>query len=352
MTMDANAGATVDEPAFRPYLVHVSRVQRLSPHFMRITFAGDDLAGFGTDGYDQRIKLLLPLPDGTWPDPLLFERDSISRGAWYEQWRALPAGRQYTIRTYTIRKAQPERGEVVVDFVIHEGAGPAGAFAARAKPGDEAGIVGPNARSADSAIGIDFHPGQATRLLLAADETAVPAVGAILESLQRDHWHGVADVVTEVPEAADALDLPDIPGVHVDWLARDGGVRAAALLQRVRDIAERLDQAGDGGAANDSVANAIAAVDEGKTGMPHERLTDGSAGGDDSAENELLPKVDIDRELLWEVPEPSGMTGFYAWVAGEAAGVRDIRRLLVREHHIDRRQVAFMGYWRQGRSEL
>ncbi|MCH4209700.1 siderophore-interacting protein [Bifidobacterium sp.] len=347
MTKDTNAAERLNEPAFRPYLVHVSRVQRLSPHFMRITFAGDDLAGFGTDGYDQRIKLLLPLPDGTWPDPLLFERDSIRRGAWYEQWRVLPAGRQYTIRTYTIRKAHPERREVVVDFVIHEGAGPAGTFAARAKPGDEAGIVGPNARSADSAIGIDFHPGPATRLLLAADETAVPAVEAILESLQRDHWRGAADVVIEVPETADALDLPDIPGVHVDWLARGGETRGAASLERVRDIADHLGQASDGGVGNDGTM-----VDEDKANMLHERLTDGPADGGGSAENEILPKVDIDRELLWEVPESSGTTGFYAWVAGEAAGVRDIRRLLVREHHIDRRQVAFMGYWRQGRAEL
>ena len=43
--------------------------------------------------------------------------------------------------------------------------------------------------------------------------------------------------------------------------------------------------------------------------------------------------------------------GWYAWVAGEASVVRDLRRLLVRELGLSREQVAFMGYWREGRSE-
>ena len=31
--------------------------------------------------------------------------------------------------------------------------------------------------------------------------------------------------------------------------------------------------------------------------------------------------------------------------------VRDLRRYLVGERGIDRRQVAFMGYWREGKAE-
>jgi NADPH-dependent ferric siderophore reductase len=63
-------------------------------------------------------------------------------------------------------------------------------------------------------------------------------------------------------------------------------------------------------------------------------------------------------ELLWDVPDtvalaesPGGAHPFYAWVAGEAATVRAIRRHLVDERGHDRRNVAFMGYWRMGRSE-
>ncbi|AZM50411.1 NADPH-dependent ferric siderophore reductase [Streptomyces sp. WAC 06738] len=41
----------------------------------------------------------------------------------------------------------------------------------------------------------------------------------------------------------------------------------------------------------------------------------------------------------------------YAWVAGESATVRAVRRHLVRERGFDRRAVTFSGYWRRGTTE-
>ena len=38
----------------------------------------------------------------------------------------------------------------------------------------------------------------------------------------------------------------------------------------------------------------------------------------------------------------------YAWLAGEAGVIRNLRRHLVTERGLDRRAVAFMGYWRLG----
>ncbi len=76
--------------------------------------------------------------------------------------------------------------------------------------------------------------------------------------------------------------------------------------------------------------------------------------------------MNIDETILWETPQrlnastitaslnpdrPPGALPFYAWIAGEAAVVRGLRRYLVRDVGIDRKQVAFMGYWRSGRSE-
>ena len=76
--------------------------------------------------------------------------------------------------------------------------------------------------------------------------------------------------------------------------------------------------------------------------------------------------IDVDKTILWETPQlldaaaldgslnpdkPSGALPFYAWIAGEAAVVRGLRRYLVRDVGIDRKQVAFMGYWRQGKAE-
>lgn len=41
----------------------------------------------------------------------------------------------------------------------------------------------------------------------------------------------------------------------------------------------------------------------------------------------------------------------YAWIAGESGMVRAVRRHLVGERGLDRRQVTFSGYWRRGASE-
>ena len=62
---------------------------------------------------------------------------------------------------------------------------------------------------------------------------------------------------------------------------------------------------------------------------------------------------------LWETPTysssgeevPADATvvgGTYAWIAGESKVVTGLRRHLVNELGFDRRQVAFMGYWRRG----
>jgi NADPH-dependent ferric siderophore reductase len=41
----------------------------------------------------------------------------------------------------------------------------------------------------------------------------------------------------------------------------------------------------------------------------------------------------------------------YAWIAGESGRVKELRRHLVGERGIDRRRVAFVGYWRRGLTE-
>jgi NADPH-dependent ferric siderophore reductase len=77
---------------------------------------------------------------------------------------------------------------------------------------------------------------------------------------------------------------------------------------------------------------------------------------------EPVDESEVDPDL-WETPthsssgEPLPGTddapveeagGLYAWVAGESAMVTRLRRHLVRDAGLDRRQVAFMGYWRRG----
>jgi NADPH-dependent ferric siderophore reductase len=318
-------------PAFRPYLVKVARTEQLSTSFRRLVFTGDDLQYIGTDGLDQRIKILLPLEGGRWGDPYLFAPDSVERGSWWEQWRALAPEDRNPIRTYTIRSADCEHRELSVDFVIHNDPGPAGTFAQQAEVGSQVVIIGPDRRAEDSSIGIDFHPGQANTILLAGDETAVPAMGGILQGLLDSHWSGQGKALIEVPYADDTtLQLPHPEGFALDWVSRSSGqtnlAHGASLITRVEDYAAEHPALFPADTSDTTSAAALA-----------------SSGFTD---------IDVDRELLWEVPEQAHVKGFYAWMAGEAAMVRSLRRILVKDHGIDRSRVAFMGYWRAGKSEM
>lgn len=293
-------------PAYRTFAVRVAALRRLGPSFLRVTFTGPDLDLFASNGFDQRIKVLFPLPgrgivdcpDG--PD-------------WYGAWRALPAERRMPIRTYTVRAARP--GEVDVDFVLHGATGPASAWAEQAAVGDEVVLVGPNALFDGDTGGVEWHPpADASCLLIAGDETAVPAICAIVESLPPGRR---ARVLLEVPAAEDALDVAAPEGVQVNWLPRRSAAGTAPrglLLTR-------------------AVMAALTELD--LSPAPTADLDD----------------VDIESEILWEVPaEPRDTSGAYVWLAGEAGVVKSLRRHLVQEVGIPRTSVAFMGYWREGRT--
>lgn len=301
-------------PAYRPYAATVADVHRLSPHFVRVAFTGPDFDVFGTAGLDQRIKLILPLADGSLSDIGQNDESMIDGGDWYTAWRGIPSESRSPLRTYTVRRIDPEARLLHVDFVVHHGAGPAGSWAERASVGDEIVIVGPDQRSDGSRLGLDWHPGTARRVLLAGDETAAAAIGSILESLDASHD---VDAFIEVPTAADALTLDVPPAFRVSWLARGDREHGAALTEAVTTWTTT---------AGDVLARAAA------------------------PRRQELVDVDVDMDLLWDSPDDSEGE-FYAWIAGEAATIKGLRRHLVQACGVDRKRVAFMGYWRLGQAE-
>jgi NADPH-dependent ferric siderophore reductase len=292
---------------FRFFATEVRAVHRLSPHFVRVTFTGDDLDRFADNGFDQRIKLILPLP-GEGLAHLPTGED------WHARWRELPEAKRNPVRTYTVRAVRPGLREVDVDMVLHGVDGPASRFAAEAAPGARAYLLGPNADFDGVQGGIDFHPPARTDcLLLGGDETAVPAIASILAGLPAD---ARGEALLEVPSAADAQELTAPEGVRVTWLARDDAAHGAKLVPAVRAATRRI-------------------LGEEQAGPAVE-----------------LEDVDVDHDVLWEVPdEVTDVSRFYAWLAGEAAVIKLLRRHLVAECGVDRRLVAFMGYWRLGRAE-
>ncbi|TDB71600.1 siderophore-interacting protein [Micromonospora sp. KC721] len=289
---------------WRLFAVEVRAVRRLSPSFTRVTFTGPDLDRFADNGYDQRIRLALPLPG--------------QRGAhlpdgpdWYAKWRALPEHERNPLRTYTVRAVRSQVSEVDVDLVLHGDGGPATRWARRVGLGDEIAILGPDAGYGGDHGGVEFRPPSTGRLLLAGDETAVPAISGICERLPLD---ACGTVLLEVPDAGDLLPLVTPPGIKVGWLPRGAGGHGSRLVPAVAAAAEDLLT---GGAPVDA-----------------RHITD----------------VNVDTELLWEVPEEVPAVPLYAWMAGEAGVIRTLRRHLVAERGLDRRAVAFMGYWRLGRA--
>ncbi|QDG65008.1 MULTISPECIES: siderophore-interacting protein [unclassified Pseudarthrobacter] len=337
------------EPMTLAFEVTVSSVQELSPNFRRITFGGYSLRDFGVNGdtLDLRIKLMIPslASDGTQLPLPVFE---MEQAGWYREWLAMDPAVRGSMRTYTVRQSRLDAvyPEIDVDFVMHFDAdghgGPAANWAQNAQPGDAITIIGPNSRAAQCYTaevygGIEWRPGMAQRVLLAGDETAIPAISAILESLPS---YMTGHALLEVPEAGDFLDLKTDADIDITWLAR------GAAIGRSRPHGELLQHA---------VRTAVPVP--GWVGI---KASDAGAGPEPE-------DVNVDVDILWETPArmetaeieatknpamPAGAMPFYAWIAGEAAVIKDMRRYLVRDVGIDRKQVAFMGYWRQGKAEV
>ncbi|MFP3466115.1 siderophore-interacting protein [Leifsonia sp. SIMBA_070] len=314
MTILAPTRTEHPRPAYRPYRASVAEVRTLSPHFTRVTFRCDEFQHFGTECLDQRIKLLFPLPGGSFSDLGLDDEEAQLAGDWYARWRALPDDRRNPFRTYTVRSIDTVGCRLEVDFVVHGDGGPASRWLLSARAGDELYVIGPDARSPHRGVGIDWRPGDARELLLAGDETAAPAIASILGALPSGRR---ARAFIEVPSKEDALPLRLPQHATVTWLARGGSASGSALVPAVEEWLRE-----------------------------HPRLVSAAS----AHSRQALDDVDVDNDILWETAE-AVPAGFYAWIAGESAAVKTLRRLLVRGHGIDRSRVAFMGYWRLGRAE-
>ncbi|XNN89639.1 siderophore-interacting protein [Curtobacterium flaccumfaciens] len=99
--------------------------------------------------------------------------------------------------------------------------------------GDELRIVGPRVPESPEDLptgAAEFAPGHANRILLAGDETAAPAICAILEALDVST---VGHVFIEVPTDADRLPVTAPAGVEVRWIARNGATHGVRMTDQV-----------------------------------------------------------------------------------------------------------------------
>jgi NADPH-dependent ferric siderophore reductase len=180
----------------------------------RVTLGGPELEGFRVTQPAASVRVLLPMHgDATLVLP-----------EWTGNRFVLPGGGRPSIRTLTPRRFDPAGLELDLDVVTH-GDGAASEWAAGCRPRDVAAISGP-------ARGYTIDP-EGTRFLLAGDETAIPAVSQLLESLPASApvqaWIEIAS-----PDAR--LVLPARTGAAVSWLVRPpGGVPGDLLVEAVGD---------------------------------------------------------------------------------------------------------------------
>ncbi len=243
-----------------PRLVQVRRSERVTPKMIRVTLGGDELAGFPGEGPDRRIKMFFPVPGQ--------ERPAIPRAA--SGGPVWPAGEaRPAIRTYTVRRFDSAAGELDVDFVLHEGHGPAAAWARDARPGSWVAVSEPGGRYVPDPAA-DFH-------VVIGDETALPAVATVLDALAVMHPPARVPALAFL-EVADAAEEQALPAT-VTWVHR--GERAAG----------------------EPLTEAVRAA---------------------------------------EFPTGRGQ----AWLSGESACVKDLRKHLLDDRRLDRRAVYATGYWR------
>lgn len=184
----------------RRRLLTVRRVERITPRMARVTLAGPDLEGFTTASFDDHVKLFFPAPGEAEPAMPEFGPN----GPVY------PEGARPVARDYTPRRYDAARGELSIDFALHE-AGPATEWAAAARPGDRIGVGGPR--------GSFVLPDDLDWYLLVGDETALPAIGRRLEELPAT---ARVTAIVEVADAAERQPFPERPRLAVTWLQRGG----------------------------------------------------------------------------------------------------------------------------------
>lgn len=200
---DGAAGAPL--PYFREMTVTAAR--RITPRMRRVTLAGQNLARFTRGGH--HVRLLLPAAAGQSPVWPVTGEDG--RPSW-------PAGAERpAARIYTIRRIDVAAGEVDIDFVLHEGDHPGTRFAREARTGDRVGMTGPGGGPAP----------RADWLLLAGDETALPAIARMLEALPAGA-HAVVRV--EVADMEERQPLASAARLDIGWLPRHGAAPGTTML--------------------------------------------------------------------------------------------------------------------------
>ncbi|AIA02791.1 siderophore-interacting protein [Streptomyces noursei] len=208
---------------------------------------------------------------------------------WYTAWRAQDPTERPIMRSYTIREQRPDPSEFDVDFALHGADDPAAAASG-----------GPASRWAVGARAGD----RLTVLAPAVEDNG----GVDFRPPPGTDW---------ILLTGDETALPAIAGI-LSWLSP--GTVAKVWIE----------------VGHESDRQALPTFADAEVNW---LVRDPAAAGQGAPVLDALRAADL----------PAGAP--YAWIAGEAGGVKAVRRHLVGERGFDRRAVKFTGYWRRGATE-
>ncbi|MFC5036551.1 DUF2218 domain-containing protein [Tianweitania sediminis] len=198
-------------PNFREAIV--VRTEAVTPHMRRVVLRCDDVSAFAGGG--MHVRLLLPPPgrNPVWPN-----MGADGRLAWPE------GDDELVVRVYTIRFVDRERREVSIDFLQHpmpDVATPGADFARDAKVGQVIGMLGPG--GGDMPV--------AARMLLAGDESALPAIARIIAEAPAGTE---IQALIEIEDEAEEQPLPSAGALELRWLHRKN--RTGEAPNRLLDV--------------------------------------------------------------------------------------------------------------------
>ena len=205
-----------EPPPFRRVTL-LGRTQ-VSPHMVEIVLAGPELAGLVVAEPAASVRLLVPGPG----------HDELVIPKWNGNEFLLEDGTRPVIRTFTPHRYDPQAGELRLSIVIHlEGA--ASTWAGSAPLGAPAAVSG-------TGRGYTINP-EASAFVLMGDETAIPAIAQLLETIPESTEVEV-DIEVRAPDAE--FPMPYHPGATVRWhVPGSGGEPGDTLVAAARRVEPR-----------------------------------------------------------------------------------------------------------------
>ncbi|SIQ01300.1 NADPH-dependent ferric siderophore reductase, contains FAD-binding and SIP domains [Mucilaginibacter lappiensis] len=179
----------------------VCGIQETAPHLRRISLKHELLKQIGPLAPGGHFKVFIP----STKDGQAFLPDMSSGRAVWPNEKIKPH-----IRTYTVRSLDRITGILDVEFVLHGDIGPGSAWAGNASIGDSLGIgIKLSGKIREPS---DWY-------LFAGDETALPAISAMLENLPAETT-GLA--LLEVERETDTFYINTKGAIDICWLFRNG----------------------------------------------------------------------------------------------------------------------------------